>query len=165
MKIYLDMDGVLADFNKEYERMFGPRPESIDERSTHFYQNWDEFITSGGFSRLDKLASADELLKFVRSLNVPIEILSSSGGEKYHELVVNQKVRWLKSNGIEYVANIVPGGDKKAHFAHPWNILVDDTEHVIKNYRKAGGTAVHHKEIGDTLAQLSKLYLEWQGGQ
>jgi PAS domain-containing protein len=164
MKIYLDMDGVLTDFNKEYEKMFGERPQGVVARSKHFYNNWDEFVTSKAFTRLEKHEFADELLNFVRGLKVPVEILSSSGGEKYHDLVVSHKSEWLKANGIDYKANIVPGGAKKAQFAHPWNVLVDDTEHVVDSYRKAGGTAVLHKEIGDTLAQLSDLYLEWQGG-
>ena len=165
MKIYLDMDGVLTDFDKEYEKMFGVRPDGVAARTRHFYDNWDEFVTSKAFTRLDKHKFADELLNFVRGLNVPVEILSSSGGEKYHDLVVSHKSEWLKSNGIDYKPNIVPGGKKKAEFANPWHILIDDTEHVIEWYRKAGGTAILHKDISDTLAQLSKLHLEWHGGQ
>lgn len=165
MKIYLDMDGVLTDFEKRYEELFGVRPDEVQSRTKHFWDNWQEFINGGNFKTLDKHKHADTLLNFVNSLGVPVEILSSSGGEKNHECVTIQKVAWLCNNGIPYKANIVPGGSKKASYAHPWHILVDDTPHVVEKYRAAGGTAVLHHDIDETIAQLSKLHLEWQGGQ
>ena len=71
----------------------------------------------------------------------------------------------LFRSGIPYKANIVPGGSKKAAFASPWNILVDDTDHVIEKYRSAGGTAILHYDIDVTIKELSRLHLEWHGGQ
>lgn len=165
MLIYLDMDGVLTDFNKEYERMFGARPEEGWRRNKHFWDNWTTFVESGGFSRLDKHPDADKLLQFVHELRVPVEILSSSGGNEHHEMVTNQKIAWLCNNGIPYKANIVPGGKKKAAYAKPWSVLVDDTPHVVEAYREAGGTAVLHFDINVTLKELSRLHLEWQGGE
>jgi hypothetical protein len=165
MKIYLDMDGVLTDFNKRYEELYGARPEEGWRRHKHFWQNWESFINGYNFKTLDKHKDADKLLQFVYELRVPVEILSSSGGEKHHECVVAQKEAWLRNNGIDYKANIVPGGSKKAAFASPWHILVDDTLHVIEKYRSAGGTAVHHYDIDVTLKELSRLHLEWQGGE
>lgn len=165
MKIYLDMDGVLTDFEKRYDELFGVRPVEIKHRTKHFWDNWESFITGGNFVTLEKHKDADTLLSFVASLNVPVEILSSSGGEKFHEYVTEQKNQWLASHGITYKANIVPGGSKKAAFASPWNILVDDTQHVVDKYRAAGGTAVLHHDIDITIRELSRLHLEWQGGE
>ena len=165
MIIYLDMDGVLTDFNKEYERMFGARPEEGWRRNKHFWSNWDTFIESGGFKRLDKHKDADKLLQYVHELRVPVEILTSSGGEKHHDEVTRQKIIWLCDNSIPYKANVVPGGSKKAMFAKPWHILIDDTERVVENYRKAGGTAILHYDIDVTLKELARLHLEWQGGE
>ena len=165
MKIYLDMDGVLTDFEKKYEELFGVRPDEVKARTKHFWSNWQTFVQGGHFVHLEKHKDADALLKFVTSLGVPIEILSSSGGEANHEYVVTQKIAWLCNNGIHFKANIVPGGSKKAAYASPWNVLVDDTEHVVEKYRAAGGTAVLHHDIDVTINELSKLYLEWRGGQ
>ena len=165
MKIYLDMDGVLTDFEKRYEELYGVRPDEVQHRTKHFWDNWQSFIDGGNFTTLEKHPTADKLLAFVESLNVPVEILSSSGGEANHENVYNQKLTWLKSHDISYKPNIVPGGSKKASFASPWNILVDDTEHVVEKYRAAGGTAVLHYDIDVTIRELSKLYLEWRGGE
>ncbi len=165
MKIYLDMDGVLTDFEKKYEELFGVRPDEVKSRTKHFWSNWQTFVEGGNFVHLEKHKDADKLLNFVTSLRVPVEILSSSGGDTNHEYVTTQKVAWLMNHGIPFKANIVPGGSKKAAFAQPWHILVDDTERVVENYRAAGGTAVLHYDIDVTIKELSRLHLEWQGGE
>ena len=165
MKIYLDMDGVLTNFEKRYDELFGIRPSEQMERTTHFWRYFETFIVNGNFRTLEKHKDADRLLQFVATLNVPIEILTSSGGNKHHEKVSEDKIAWLCDNGIPYKANIVPGGSKKALLAQPWHILVDDTPHVVDKYRAAGGTAVLHYDINVTLKELATLHLEWQGGQ
>lgn len=159
------MDGVLTDFDKRYTELFGERPTDVQRRAKHFWANWETFIRGANFSTLDKHEDADTLLHFVHKLQVPVEILSSSGGDKFHSEVAWQKITWLCNHGIPYKANIVPGGSKKAAFASPWNILVDDTDHVIEKYRSAGGTAILHYDIDVTIKELSRLHLEWHGGQ
>ena len=165
MKIYLDMDGVLTDFEKRYVEKFGEFPRDVDKRRQHFWDNWKKFVDDRDFETLDKHKHADEVLAVVRSLKLPVEILSSSGGGYSHDMVVEQKKTWLRNNGIEFHANIVPGGGHKRKFAGAWNILLDDTESVIKRYREAGGTAIHHIDISETIKQLHALHLEWEGGQ
>jgi hypothetical protein len=165
MKIYLDMDGVLANFDKQYELLFGVRPKEVSKRAKHFSENWDAFVIGNNFTKLDLFPGAAKLMAYADSLHVPVEILSSSGGTKWHFKVSAQKHEWLRDHGIKYKVNIVPGGHKKAEFAGPWNILIDDTLRVVENYRKAGGTAILHTDADKTIAELSKLYLEYQGGQ
>jgi hypothetical protein len=165
MKIFLDMDGVLTEFEERYVEKFGEFPKDIDKRRQHFWDNWKKFVDDADFETLHKHKHCDELLEAVRALKLPVEILSSSGGGYSHEVVTKQKQKWLDSNGIEFKANIVPGGGHKAKFASPWNVLIDDTQSVIDRYRKAGGTAIHHVDIHETIKQLHSLHLEWEGGQ
>jgi hypothetical protein len=162
MKIYLDLDGVLANFDQRYEQLFGIRPSEAKSRKQHFWNNWSAFVEGGNFASLDWQPGAVDLLSFVASLDVPVEILSSSGGETFHDTVVAQKLKWLESKDIPYKANIVPGGAKKAAFAQPWHILIDDTVHVVENYRNAGGTAILHTNSSDTINQLAALHFEWR---
>ena len=159
------MDGVLANFDKQYELLFGTRPVDVSKRTKHFHENWDAFVLGENFTKLDFFPGAEKLLTYVKSLGVSVEILSSSGGSKWHSEVSTQKHKWLRDRDIEHKPNIVPGGHKKAEFAGPWNILVDDTLRVVENYRKAGGTAILHTDADKTIAELSKLNLEYQGGQ
>jgi hypothetical protein len=156
------MDGVLADFDKKYEELFGVRPIDVKLRRKHFLNNWESLVKGENFIHLEKHKDADKLLTFVKTLNIPIEILSSSGGHHYHNEVAYQKLTWLNKNNIYFKANIVPSGCKKATYAHPWHILVDDTPSVINKYRAAGGVAILHYDIDVTINELSKLFLEWK---
>lgn len=165
MKIYLDMDGVLANFDKQYELLFGARPIDTTNRTKHFWSHWDEFVAGKNFTKLELMPGAETLMKACDMFNVPVEILSSTGNEKYYDTIAAQKLEWLKSHNITYKPNFVPGGLKKAKFAAPWNILIDDTPKVVDAYVKAGGTAILHKDANDTIKQLLKLYLEYQGGE
>ena len=161
------MDGVLADFDKQYETLFGARPKDIVKRSKHFYRNWDAFVFGGNFTKLQLHPGAIQLLEAVDSLKLACEtqILSSSGGKRHHECVTIQKLSWLRDKNIGYYANIVPGSSLKAAYAAPWHILIDDTDYVIDSYRKAGGTAIHHTDVNSTISKLHELHLEWQGAQ
>ena len=164
MKIYLDMDGVLTDFNTRYIERFGAFPDCEDERRKHFWGNWKKFVDAREFETLDKHPFADKLLNAVESFRnkgVAVEILSSSGGGYSHDIVVEQKKMWLANHGITYKANIVPGGARKAEFADPWNILIDDTPKVVDNYLAHGGDAILHKDVDDTIQRLSELYTEY----
>lgn len=153
MKIlYLDMDGVLCDFNKRYTELFGEEAASTRERK-EFTDNWRIFIENGNFATLDWHPGADELLKYVRTLEgkVEIEILSSSGGELFHGRVLEQKLQWLKEHNINYKANITNGSRKKALYASGKDkILVDDTDYVIKAFIDAGGIGIWHRDVKST---------------
>ena len=165
MKIYLDMDGVLADFDKQYGLLFGVRPIDTENRTKHFWSHWDEFVTGKNFTKLELMPGAETLMKACDLLKVPVEILTSTGNEKYYNDIAAQKTEWLKAHNITYKPNFVAGGTKKAQYADPWNILIDDTPKVVDAYVKAGGTAILHKDVDTTVKQLLKLYLEYQGGQ
>lgn len=162
MKIYLDMDGVLADFERRYLELFGERPADTRGKNKHFWKNWGTFVSGKNFETLELHPNALELIQHVESLNVPIEILSSSGGFESHEDVVDQKLKWLSAQGITYKPNIVPGSAIKARYAKPWHVLIDDTAKVIDKYREAGGPAIHHVRIEDTLEQLDTIYTAWK---
>ena len=86
---------------------------------------------------------------------LPIELLTSSGGQKHHEEVERQKRVWLDMNGwVKLKANVVAGRKRKAEYATPKTILIDDTPDVIQGFNAAGGIGILHKEIGNTLMML-----------
>ena len=89
------MDGVLTDFEKRYDELYGIRPSESKDRTTHFWRHFETFILSGQFRTLEKHKDADKLMQFVHELRVPVEILSSSGGGKHHEFVTEQKETWF----------------------------------------------------------------------
>jgi phosphoglycolate phosphatase-like HAD superfamily hydrolase len=155
-KIYLDMDGVLCNFEKRYFDLFNETPGSSRDRK-EFSQNWTDFIMGNNFEHLELFPGALELLSYVRKTGIDIEILTSSGGKKYHDLVANQKDVWLKKQGIAYKRNVVPGRKIKSEYAAEDVVLIDDTPDVIESFNRAGGIGILHKDIGETLQTLDGL--------
>lgn len=151
------MDGVLCNFEKRFTELYGKDALGSRDRK-NFTTNWPNFIMDGNFESLEWFPGGKELLDFIQNeTDWEVEILSSSGGEKFHSEVAAQKVVWLCNNGIPYKANIVPGRKHKTAYATPETILIDDTEDIIVNFNAAGGLGILHKDANETLAKLRTL--------
>ena len=152
--VYLDMDGVLANFEKRWLELFGS-PPSEARATKRFDQRWYDFIESAQFSTLELFPGANELVAYLRqNPNITVEILSSSGGEKTHSQVEPQKIAWLKAHGFDFKPNIVPGKSKKKFYANPNTILIDDTESVILDFVENNGNAILHTDAQLTIQSL-----------
>lgn len=155
-KIYLDMDGVIANFEKRYTEMFLKTPKEARDKK-EFNPHWTEFVMTEQFKTLDWWPDGEKFLEFIKTLDIEVEILSSSGGAKYHSLVEKQKLYWLEQRGIFYKANIVSGRRKKKEYATPDSILVDDTLDVIEDFNAAGGIGILHKDADETIKIIKSL--------
>ena len=162
-KIYLDMDGVLCNFERRYFERYNELPGSMRDRKD-FNVHWDDFIETRQFETLDWWPGGQELLTYVyflhNELGIEVEMLTSSGGQKHHKSVAEQKQVWLNSKGIPFKANVVAGRKTKAEYATPNTILIDDTPDVIQSFNAAGGIGILHKEVGNTLLKLKSLTTE-----
>ena len=148
--IFVDMDGVLTDFDKRYRELFKTEPG--EKRDDKFSTRWEEFIYGKHFTTLEWFHAGKELIKYLNTLNVQKAILSSTGGFKRHNYVAFQKKEWLNNNHIDYPAVFVPGKEYKPGYANKNSLLIDDTLSIIVNFQKAGGTAIHHTSFGETVA-------------
>ena len=159
--LYLDLDGVICDFQSAYEERFDVQLNKISEDI--WENNWKNWVDEKMFERLDWFRGARNLIEHAVELKKNgkiqrLEVLSASGGQPYHDEVVHQKNKWLKSRGIFKMfdaVNIVESGKKKGEFAHPRAILVDDTYHVVDNFRKQGGVGLlHDGRVDDVFYQI-----------
>lgn len=156
-KIYLDMDGVISDFSKRYKEQYHMEPREA-EKHKKFDVFFKQFIEDQEFSTLDLMPDALVLINFLKTLPVPTEILSSTGREESYASISRQKKIWLETHNIPFKANFVPGKHLKYKFATPDSIIIDDTESVITDWRNAGGIAIWHKSVVETISIL-KMYV------
>ena len=147
--LYLDMDGVLCNFDKAYRAL---DPEKADRKKFR-----EAVFTYKIFEDLEFMPDAQELLNYVSKLeNINIEILTSMG--TYDELqgheAKTQKLYWLHKHSIPYKANFVRAKQEKANFAHDRAILVDDSIGCITPFAVKGGHAIHHSRSSDSVQQI-----------
>jgi hypothetical protein len=152
-KIYVDMDGVLCNFEKRYTERYGELTDK--SRRTTFRSNFDDFIKTKQFETLDPMPDFDHLVTFLNSLDIPKEILSSTAYDEVYDDISAQKRVWLKEHSIKWPANFVPGKRHKYKFATPNSIIIDDTYSVIEDWEKAGGIAIWHKSAAYTIIELA----------
>ena len=155
-KIYLDMDGVIADFNKRYKELYKIEPKEADTYKT-FDKFFTMFIADRQFGKLDLMPDAMELINYLRSLEVPTEILSSTSSEKRDAEIREQKIEWLKNHNIEFPVNLVPGKRFKRDFSNSNSLLIDDTSQNIDQWRVEDGIGILHTDAITTIGIL-KMY-------
>ena len=151
--IYLDMDGVIADFVKRYKELYHMEPREA-EKNKKFDHYFNEFIDTNQFATLDLMPGAMDGITFLRKASVPTQILSSTANEARYDAISKQKMIWLQTHGITFNPLFVPGKKHKWKHATPDSIIIDDTESVIDDWRKAGGIGILHKDWMTTLAIL-----------
>jgi len=154
-KIWVDMDGVIADFDKRFEELYGPKSS---QKAVKDEQQFREFIAGQNFATLDLFPGALTLLKYLRDLPIPVEMLSSSASPEYHDEISRQKKIWLDTHQVTFHPIFVPGKHLKAQYATPTSILIDDDEQNIKDWNAAGGLGVLHRNELSTICIL-KMYV------
>jgi len=156
-KIYLDMDGVIADFNKRYKELYKIYPSEADDYKV-FDGFFGKFIATREFATLDLMPDAMELINYLKNLNIPTEILSSTSSEKRDTEIRTQKLEWLKKHNIEFHPILVPGKRHKKDYSNANSLLIDDTAVNIDQWRREGGIGILHTNAHTTI-NILKMYV------
>ena len=156
-KIYLDMDGVIADFDARYKQLYKIYPSEADTYKV-FDGFFTQFIADEQFAKLDLLPDAVELIEYLKTLSIPTEILSSTSSERRDADIRKQKLEWLDKHDIRFPVNLVPGKRFKKDYSNPSVLLIDDTSVNIDQWRKEGGIGILHSDTVTTINTL-KMYI------
>ena len=157
-KIYLDMDGVIVDFDKRFTDLAGMGPREY-ESSFGKEKFWD-FIDSkekgggvGFWVGMPWMPGGPELYNRVAQHNHAL--LSSPSRSESSKL---GKRLWKK----KYTPNtdlILSLAANKKNYADGNSILIDDRESNIQQWREAGGIGILYKSADQVNKELDKLGL------
>ena len=149
--LYLDMDGVLCNFDKAYRSL---RTHAADGK--RFQAAVMEFRI---FETLELMPDAQELLDYVKTLNVNVELLTSLGtfDEEQGEFTKLQKQKWLDDHGISYKVNFSRSKEEKSIYAHSRAILLDDSIGCVEPFDKKGGHGILHISAAESIKHIDRI--------
>jgi hypothetical protein len=161
-KIYVDMDGVVADFDQRFRDLAGMGPKEFEEK---YGKNafWD-FIDEGNnklvfWVGIPPMSDAKQLIDYVSKYNY--EMLTAPSLKKQSLM---GKGLWMKNQTNKGLFPSKPkvnyrNASNKKDFAAPNHILIDDREDTINSWNAAGGIGILHTSAANTINQLKKLGL------
>jgi 5'(3')-deoxyribonucleotidase len=151
-RLFLDADGVLADFDLGARKLLGARPKEYIARHGRG-SFWKRLAKAKNFyGTLPEMPDARRLFEAVKHLQPTILTGLPMGG-------------WAAAQKVEWAAEHFPGvpiitcmaRDKHKHM-RPGDVLVDDREKHRAAYEQAGVVFIHHKNAEDSLRQLAKIF-------
>jgi hypothetical protein len=157
-QIFLDCDGVLADFDIAAEQLFNQNSRDAEAAlGTPVF--WRRIREQANFyGRLPLIADAMELYQAVAHLDPIILTGCPAGG-----WAERQKVEWAARHfpGVRIIT--CPSKDKCEFLSSPGDILVDDYLKYRHLWELAGGVFVYHQTAKQSIECLAKLGLPIRG--
>tara|TARA_Y100000590_G_scaffold421165_1_gene524567 strand:+ start:273 stop:788 length:516 start_codon:yes stop_codon:yes gene_type:complete len=159
--IFVDMDGVLADFLKGCEAMIGHPMTNDDKGHSDYDARKEELTNKRLFANLPPMVDMYDLIAYIKHTGINWEILTAAGVVN-RELVVFDKKSWIKKFvDPSVVVNCTFTGAQKSAYALKNNVLIDDRPKNIEAWEKAGGIGILHTSAADTISQLKELRKEY----
>ncbi len=150
--LFLDCDGVLADFDAGAKGLLGMSPEAFQKRHGRG-EFWKRLANARNFyGDLAQMPEAQKLFEAVKHLKPTILT-----GLPLGNWAAPQKERWAAEHfpGVPIITTMAK--QKHLHM-DPGDVLVDDRENHRHLWEDAGGIFIHHRNADDTLRQLAKIY-------
>lgn len=171
MRIYFDMDGVLAYFNAmrpNDKDLNHPSEDLSPEKRTAKKLFWQEIEKQPNFWRdIPVMDNIEYMLKTAFNIG-EIFVLSKTpgadkfvGGQKYVDFVANEKRKWIAKHLSKFfdTKHVIICDCPKGELMHPLktDILVDDRQENIKEWESYGGIGVLFTDAVDTANRLVLL--------
>ena len=151
-QLYLDCDGVLADFNQGAAAVLGMHPKAYQKRHG-IGRFWAKLAKAPDFYfGLPLLDGATELFEAVKHLD-PIILTGLPQGN----WAADQKVRWAAKYFPGTRIITIMARDKRNH-AREGDVLVDDQITHAHLWEEVGGVFIHHRSVEETLHRLKGYF-------
>jgi hypothetical protein len=151
-QLYLDCDGVLADFDKGATAILGMKPKAFEHRHG-LGRFWQKLAQAPDFYfSLPLLPDAMQLFNAVKHLDPTILTGLPRGN-----WAADQKMRWAAEHfpGVRMITCMAR--DKRNH-AREGDVLVDDMEKYRHLWEQAGGIFVHHRSAAESIEALKDYF-------
>ena len=151
-QLYLDCDGVLADFDKGATAVLGLHPRAFEKRHG-IGRFWAKLASAPDFYfGLPLMDDAIELFEAVRHLD-PVILTGLPRGN----WAADQKVRWAAKHFPGTKIITTKARDKRNH-AKEHDVLVDDQDRHRHLWEEMGGVFIHHKSARQSIAELRDYF-------
>ena len=167
--VYVDMDGVLADFHGYFKQMFGwdlPKgdAENKPELDKKMWNQINDYGKAKFFENLPWISGSKAMWNFLVDNFVNVKILSALGkSNDSSEPVKVGKMAWLNRHIPKLRESdiiLVAHKHKKQEYSKPGNIIIDDTPVVIEEWKTKGGTGIFFTNADNVISKLEKLVYE-----
>lgn len=151
MQLYVDMDGVLADFDAHHEAVFGVRSDKVADNV-----DWKAVRkVSGFYAGIPPMADLPALWAYIEH-HKPIVLTGVPSS--VHEAPENKRAWVRKHLGAHVEVRCCRSAEKRLH-AKPGDILIDDWEKYRQRWIDAGGVWITHRSAAETIMLLKALGL------
>lgn len=153
-KIFCDLDGVLADFNKRFQYFSnGILPKDYESR--HGLENFWQFIDNYGvefWSEIEWMEDGKELWDYIKPFSP--YILSSPSRSASSKI---GKFKWIKKHLPDFQLILAYSKDKQ-YYAKSNHILIDDKLSNVHEWINRGGIGIHHTSTKNSINQLKNIF-------
>lgn len=153
-QIYCDMDGVLVDFDKQFEKIGKMPPRQFKDK--YGTPKFWELIDKAGhefWSEMEWMPNGKQLWDYIKKYN-PILLSAPS---KDHTSRYGKKL-WIQNN-LPGVKLILAERAKKVNYVGKNHILIDDYKKTIDEWVLAGGIGILFESTQQTINDLKTLNL------
>lgn len=141
--IYLDMDGVVADFNfyvgRLLNRTIGWGGKDLSDEEWSFISKQNRL-----YYQLPVIMESRELVKTATSSGLKVKFLTAIPRRTTMPSAEADKREWLELNFPGIKMEIGPYSKDKQKWARWGDILVDDKQSNVEEWKEAGGISIYH---------------------
>lgn len=162
-KIYVDMDGVIADFDARFRDLSGMAPRDFEAKygKKAFWDLIDEENKVKFWVGIPPMPGASELISFVAKHDY--EMLTAPSIKKQSRLGKNLWIRNHTGDIFPSKPRVNFKAAKEKHLIKPqltsFDILIDDKASTIDSWNAAGGTGILYQSASQVISKLKKLGL------